>query len=60
MEVKKIAERWEKTAKVLKKEDRIYAEKLACPFIPELKPWIFRIFWAPIFIKRLGISEASI
>jgi len=29
MEVKKIAERWEKTAKVLKKEDRIYAEKLA-------------------------------
>jgi hypothetical protein len=59
MEVKKITERWEKTAKVLKKEDRIYAEKLACPFIPELKLWVF---WAPIFIKllRLGISEASI
>lgn len=29
MEVKKIAERWEKTAKVLKKEERLYAEKLA-------------------------------
>lgn len=29
MEVKKIAERWEKTSKVLKKEERLYAEKLA-------------------------------
>jgi len=29
MEVKKIAERWEKTARVMKKEDRVYAEKLA-------------------------------
>ena len=29
LEVKRIAERWMRTAKVLKKEERIYAEKLA-------------------------------
>ncbi|RLI82798.1 hypothetical protein DRP04_03140 [Archaeoglobales archaeon] len=29
MEVKKIAERWMKTARVLKKDERIYAERLA-------------------------------
>ena len=29
MEVRKIAERWMKTARVLKKEERVYAEKLA-------------------------------
>ena len=29
LEVKKIAERWMRTARVLKKEERIYAERLA-------------------------------
>ncbi len=29
MEVKRIAERWERTAKAMKKEDRVYAIKLA-------------------------------
>ncbi len=29
LEVKKIAERWMRTARVLKKEERVYAEKLA-------------------------------
>ncbi|WP_202320568.1 hypothetical protein [Archaeoglobus neptunius] len=29
MEVKKMAERWLRTSKALKKEERIYAEKLA-------------------------------
>ena len=29
LEVKRIAERWARTARVLKKEERMYAEKLA-------------------------------
>ncbi len=47
MEVKKIAERWARTARAMKKEERVYAEKLA-EIVKKRSSEVFYLFDDPL------------